>query len=103
MDVRVRNFEYDGVIKKVFKWDDCTTHEMQICMQRCVRPSDLLSILFKNCHNLMILQLDLSQTKSINPIGILKTRLTNISLNAYTCMSHSYTNVVKVDYSVIDI
>ena len=55
MKTRVRNFEYIGVINKDHEWDDSITQEMEICLQRCVRPSDLLIILFKNCHALKVL------------------------------------------------
>ena len=55
LDSRVRNFEFKGVINKKFEWNDCTTHEMQICLEKCVTPSDLLSILLTNCHSLKVL------------------------------------------------
>ena len=55
LDSRVRNFEYKGIIKKKFELNDFTTHEMQICLEKCARPSDLLSILLTNCHSLKVL------------------------------------------------
>ena len=72
----MRNFEFNGVLNNSHEWhnfEDLNTEDMQICLLNCIRSSDLLYILFRNCKKLLHLHLDLSCTKSVTELADIET------------------------------